>query len=58
MQEVLQGIWHWTADHPNLGIVVSSYWLEEGGVLIDPLVPQGRASSGSRLARMRRRLCC
>ena len=48
MQEVLTGVWHWTAHHPKLGIVVSSYWLEDGGVLIDPLVPRARrASSGS-----------
>ncbi len=40
MQEVLTGVWHWTAHHPKLGIVVSSYWLEDGGVLIDPLVPE------------------
>ena len=40
MQEVLQGVWHWTAHHPKLGIVVSSYWLQQGGVLIDPLVPE------------------
>jgi hypothetical protein len=25
--------------HPRIHIEVSSYWLEEGGVLIDPLVP-------------------
>ena len=40
MREVLPGVWHWTAHHPKLGIVVSSYWLEGGGVLIDPLVPE------------------
>jgi hypothetical protein len=38
MDEVLPGVWHWTARHPKHGIVGSSYWLEEG-VLIDPLVP-------------------
>jgi hypothetical protein len=40
MQEVLTGVWHWTAHHPKLGIVVSSYWLEQSGVLIDPLLPE------------------
>jgi hypothetical protein len=39
MQEVLPGIFHWTAPHPRIGIEVSSYWLEGPGVLIDPLVP-------------------
>ncbi len=40
MQEVLPGVFHWTARHPRIQIEVSSYWLEESGVLIDPLVPQ------------------
>jgi glyoxylase-like metal-dependent hydrolase (beta-lactamase superfamily II) len=40
MRELLPGVWHWTAPHPNLGGAhVSSYWLEESGVLIDPLLP-------------------
>jgi hypothetical protein len=39
VQEVLPGIFHWTATHPRIRIEVSSYWLEDGGVLIDPLVP-------------------
>jgi glyoxylase-like metal-dependent hydrolase (beta-lactamase superfamily II) len=39
MQEVLTGVWHWTALHPRIHIEVSSYWLEDAGVLIDPLVP-------------------
>src|SRR5205807_2955515 len=39
MQEILPGVFHWTARHPRIHIEVSSYWLEDGGVLIDPLVP-------------------
>jgi hypothetical protein len=39
VQEILPGVYHWTAVHPNIRIEVSSYWLEDGGVLIDPLVP-------------------
>ncbi len=39
MQEVLPGVFHWTTRHPRIGTVVSSYWLEEDGVLFDPLVP-------------------
>jgi hypothetical protein len=39
MREVLPGVFHWTAPHPRIGIEVSSYWLEESGVLFDPLVP-------------------
>jgi glyoxylase-like metal-dependent hydrolase (beta-lactamase superfamily II) len=38
MQEVLPGVYHWTAIHPGIHIEVSSYWLEETGVVIDPLV--------------------
>lgn len=33
-------MFHWTAPHPKIKIEVSSYWLEDGGVLIDPLVPR------------------
>jgi glyoxylase-like metal-dependent hydrolase (beta-lactamase superfamily II) len=33
----MRGIRHWTAKHPNLGIPVSSYWLPDLGVLLDPL---------------------
>lgn len=40
MQEVLPGLFHWTARHPKIHIEVSSYWLDGPGVLIDPLVPQ------------------
>jgi hypothetical protein len=39
MQEVLPGVFHWSAIHARIHIRVSSYWLDEGGVLIDPLVP-------------------
>jgi Metallo-beta-lactamase superfamily len=39
VQEVLPGVYHWTAVHPRIQIEVSSYWLDESGVLIDPLVP-------------------
>ena len=37
MKEIADGIFHWTARHPNIGIEVSSYWLPGPGVLIDPL---------------------
>jgi Metallo-beta-lactamase superfamily len=39
MREVLPGVFHWPAMHPRIHIEVSSYWLEGGGILIDPLVP-------------------
>lgn len=39
MQEVLDGVFHWRAQHPNIGVEVDSYWLDGPGVLIDPLIP-------------------
>jgi hypothetical protein len=42
MQEIAPGIWHWTARHPKHGLEVSSYWLPDLKVLLDPLaVPDG-----------------
>lgn len=41
MDEILPGIWHWTTPNPNIGgTLVSSYWLDEPGVFIDPLLPE------------------
>jgi hypothetical protein len=37
MQETTPGIRHWTAVHPNIGWTVSSYWLPDLKVLLDPL---------------------
>lgn len=39
IEEVLPGVFHWTGIHPKIHIEVSSYWLDDAGVLIDPLVP-------------------
>ncbi len=39
MQEILPGLFHWTAIHPRIQIAVSSYYVQEPGVLLDPLVP-------------------
>jgi hypothetical protein len=39
MEEVLPGVFHWTAVHPRIGVLVSSYWIDGAGVAIDPLVP-------------------
>jgi hypothetical protein len=42
MQEITPGIRHWTAVHPDIGWTVSSYWLPDLRVLLDPLdVPGG-----------------
>ncbi len=37
MEEIAPGIKHWTAEHPKIGMDVSSYWLPSLGVLLDPL---------------------
>lgn len=39
MEEIASGLWHWTARHPKIGIAVSSYYLAEPRVLLDPLLP-------------------
>jgi hypothetical protein len=39
VQEIAPGLWHWTARHEHLGIDVSSYYLSEQRVLIDPIMP-------------------
>jgi hypothetical protein len=40
MKEILPQIYHWTATHPEIGIEVSSYFIAEEGILIDPLLPK------------------
>jgi len=39
VQLILPGVWHWTTIHPRWGIEISSYYLTEERVLIDPRVP-------------------
>jgi glyoxylase-like metal-dependent hydrolase (beta-lactamase superfamily II) len=39
MDEILPGLFHWRARHPKIHSQVSSYWLDQAGVLFDPLVP-------------------
>lgn len=41
MQEIDEGLWHWTATHPKIGWEVSSYYLSGERVLIDPVLPPG-----------------
>ena len=38
MHEVLPGVFHWTTFHPGIQTEVCSYWLDESGVLVDPLL--------------------
>jgi hypothetical protein len=39
MEELLPGVWHWRATHPNTGSEVSSYWVRPAGAVIDALLP-------------------
>lgn len=39
MNEIVPGVYHWQAEHPEIGIQVSSHYIEEDGILIDPLLP-------------------
>ena len=42
MDEVIPGILHWQAPHPNLGgYPVSSYLLMDSGTALDPMLPEG-----------------
>jgi hypothetical protein len=41
VEEIAPGIRHWKAVHPNLGVEVSSYWLPDLRLLLDPIaVPE------------------
>ena len=40
MNEIVPGIYHWTAEHPDIHMRVSSYYVEPAGIVIDPLEPE------------------
>jgi hypothetical protein len=40
MEEILSGLFHWTAIHPGIRQRVSSYYVEPAATLIDPMVPE------------------
>ncbi|HEX6714083.1 MAG TPA: hypothetical protein VF066_11880 [Thermoleophilaceae bacterium] len=39
MNEILPGVYHWTARHPKIVATVSSYYIAESGTVLDPMVP-------------------
>jgi hypothetical protein len=39
--EIVPGVIHWTAKHPNIGVDVSSHFVTGSATLIDPLIPEG-----------------
>lgn len=41
MEEVIPGVLHWKARHPNIGADVSSYLLVDTGTALDPMLPEG-----------------
>jgi len=40
VNEILPGVFHWTAEHPKIKVRVSSYWLRDERVVLDPMVPE------------------
>lgn len=40
MDEIADGIFHWSAVHPRTGGVAHSYLLESSATVLDPMVPQ------------------
>jgi hypothetical protein len=39
MQELVPGVFHWTAAHPKIGIEVSCHLVSSSATVIDPLLP-------------------
>jgi hypothetical protein len=39
IHQVLPGVLHWTARHPSAGLESGSHYLEQEGILIDPIAP-------------------
>jgi len=42
VNEVIPGVLHWQAPHPNIGVDVSSYLLVDSGTALDPILPEGQ----------------
>jgi hypothetical protein len=40
VDEIAPGLWHWTARHEHIDSDVSSYYLAQSRVLIDPMIPE------------------
>lgn len=40
MQEIVPGVYHWTAQHDPIGARVSSYYVEPAGIVLDPKIPE------------------
>ncbi len=51
MQELLEGIHHWTAFRDTIGMRVHSYYVEPAAALIDPMEPDEGLAAFTRLGR-------
>jgi hypothetical protein len=40
MNEILPGVYHWSAKHPRILANVSSYYIAESGTVLDPMLPE------------------
>jgi hypothetical protein len=40
VEQIAPGLWHWTARHEHIHGVVSTYYLADSRVLIDPMIPE------------------
>jgi hypothetical protein len=40
VEQIAPGLWHWTARHKHIHGVVSTYYLADSHVLIDPMIPE------------------
>lgn len=39
MKEIVEGVFHWKARHPNIGVEVGCHFVAPSGTAIDPLLP-------------------
>jgi hypothetical protein len=44
VNEVIPGVFHWQAPHPNIGVDVSSYLLADSATALDPILPPGEGA--------------
>ena len=51
MLELAPGLWHWTARHEHIHANVSSYYLADARVLIDPITPPDGLQAFGRLGK-------
>jgi hypothetical protein len=40
VEQIAPGLWHWTARHEHIHSAVSTYYLTDSRVLIDPMIPE------------------